>query len=214
VFGGSWGATLALAYAQTHPERVTQLVLRGIFLLRRWELEWFYQDPGGAAALYPDLWEHYVEPIPQAERGDMMAAYYRRLTSKNPAELSHAAKAWALWEAATSFLKQNSLYTAKLGQDTHSEAFSRIECHYFVNGGFLATPNQLIENVGRIRHIPAVIVQGRYDIVCPMRSAWELHRAWPEADLHIVADAGHSAFEPGNTHELVKATDRFASRSR
>ena len=214
VFGGSWGSTLALAYAQTHPECVTQLVLRGIFLLRRWELEWFYQDPGGAAALYPDLWEHYVEPIPEAERGDMMAAYYRRLTSANPAELSHAAKAWALWEAATSFLRQNSLYSAKLGQDTHSEAFSRIECHYFVNGGFLATPNQLIENVGRIRHIPAVIVQGRYDIVCPMRSAWELHRAWPEADLHIVADAGHSAFEPGNTHELIKATDRFASRSR
>lgn len=214
VFGGSWGSTLALAYAQTHPERATHLVLRGIFLLRRWELEWFYQDPGGAAALYPDLWEHYIEPIPPAERGDMMAAYYRRLTSDDPAELSRAAKAWALWEAATSFLRRNSLYTAKLGQDTHSEAFSRIECHYFVNGGFLATPNQLIENVGRIRHIPAVIVQGRYDIVCPLRSAWELHRAWPEAELHIVPDAGHSAFEPGNTHELIRATDRFASRSR
>jgi proline iminopeptidase len=214
VFGGSWGSTLALAYAQTHPARVTHLVLRGIFLLRRWELEWFYQDPGGAAALYPDLWEHYVEPIPAAERHDMMGAYYRRLTSKDPAELSRAAKAWALWEAATSFLRRNSLYTAKLGQDTHSEAFSRIECHYFVNGGFLATPNQLIENVGRIRHIPAVIVQGRYDIVCPMRSAWELHRAWPEADLRIVPDAGHSAFEAGNTHELIRATDRFASRSR
>jgi proline iminopeptidase len=214
VFGGSWGSTLALAYAQTHPERVTHLVLRGIFLLRRWELEWFYQDPGGAAALYPDLWEHYVEPIPQSERGDMMAAYYKRLTSNNRAELSQAAKAWALWEAATSFLRQNALYTAKLAQNTHSEAFSRIECHYFVNGGFLSTPNQLIENVGRIRHIPAVIVQGRYDIVCPMRSAWELHRAWPEADLRIVADAGHSAFEPGNTHELIRATDRFASRSR
>jgi proline iminopeptidase len=214
VFGGSWGSTLALAYAQSHPERVTHLVLRGIFLLRRWELEWFYQNPHGAAALYPDLWEHYIEPIPPEERGDMMGAYYRRLTSRDPAELSRAAKAWALWEAATSFLRRNSLYTAKLGQDTHSEAFSRIECHYFVNGGFLATPNQLIDNVGRIRHIPAVIVQGRYDIVCPMTSAWELHRAWPEADLHIVADAGHSAFEPGNTHELIRATDRFASRSR
>jgi proline iminopeptidase len=214
VFGGSWGSTLALAYAQTHPERATHLVLRGIFLLRRWELEWFYQNPGGAAALYPDLWEHYIEPIPQEERGDMMAAYYRRLTSDDPAVLSRAAKAWALWEAATSFLRRNSLYTAKLGQDTHSEAFSRIECHYFVNGGFLATPNQLVENVDRIRHIPAVIVQGRYDIVCPMKSAWELHRAWPEAELHIVAEAGHSAFEPGNTHELIKATDRFASRSR
>jgi proline iminopeptidase len=214
VFGGSWGSTLALAYAQNHPARVTHLVLRGIFLLRRWELEWFYQDPGGAAALYPDLWEHYVEPIPAAERHDMMGAYYRRLTSQDASELSRAAKAWALWEAATSFLRRNSLYTSKLAQDTHSEAFSRIECHYFVNGGFLATPNQLIENVGRIRHIPAVIVQGRYDIVCPMRSAWELHRAWPEADLRIVPDAGHSAFEAGNTHELIRATDRFASRSR
>ena len=214
VFGGSWGSTLGLAYAQTHPERVTHLVLRGIFLLRRWELEWFYQNPGGAAALYPDLWEHYIEPIPPEERGDMMAAYYRRLTSQDPSELSRAAKAWALWEAATSFLRRNSLYTAKLGQDTHSEAFSRIECHYFVNGGFLASPNQLIENVPRIRHITAVIVQGRYDIVCPMKSAWELHRAWPEAELQIVPDAGHSAFEPGNTHELIKATDRFASRSR
>jgi proline iminopeptidase len=214
VFGGSWGSTLGLAYAQTHPERVTHLVLRGIFLLRRWELEWFYQNPGGAAALYPDLWEHYIEPIPPEERGDMMAAYYRRLTSQDPSELSRAAKAWALWEAATSFLRRNSLYTAKLGQDTHSEAFSRIECHYFVNGGFLETPNQLIDNVGRIRHIPAVIVQGRYDIVCPTRSAWELHRAWPEAELHIVPDAGHSAFENGNTHELIKATERFATRSR
>jgi proline iminopeptidase len=214
VFGGSWGSTLALAYAETHPERVSHLVLRGIFLLRRWELEWFYQDPGGAAALYPDLWEHYVEPIPLEERSDMMAAYYRRLTSSNPAELSSAAKSWALWEAGTSFLRRNTLYNTKLGQDTHSEAFSRIECHYFVNAGFLSTPNQLIENVERIRHIPAVIVQGRYDVVCPMRSAWELHRAWPEAEFHCVPDAGHSAFEPGNTHELIKATERFASRSR
>ena len=214
VFGGSWGSTLALAYAQTHPQQVTQLVLRGIFLLRRWELEWFYQDPGGAGALYPDLWEHYVEPIPPEERSDMMGAYYRRLTSADPAVLSRAAKAWALWEAGTSFLRRNALYNTKLGQETHSEAFSRIECHYFVNAGFLATPNQLIENAASIRHIPGVIVQGRYDVVCPMKSAWELHRAWPEAELHIVPDAGHSAFEPGNTHELIKATDRFASRCR
>lgn len=214
VFGGSWGSTLALAYAQTHPQRVTHLVLRGIFLLRRSELEWFYQDPGGAAALFPDLWENYLGPIPPEERSDMMGAYYRRLTSADPAVLSQAAKAWALWEAGTSFLRRNSLYNMKLGQETHSEAFSRIECHYFVNAGFLATPNQLIENVGRIRHIPAVIVQGRYDVVCPMRSAWDLHRAWPEAELRIVPDAGHSAFEAGNTHELIRATDRFASHYR
>ena len=213
VFGGSWGSTLALAYAQTHPQRVTELVLRGIFLLRRWELEWFYQNPGGAAALYPDLWEHYVEAIPPAERSDMMRAYHKRLTSTDPDVLAAAARAWSIWEGATSFLRMNPGYVAKFRQDNYAAAFARIECHYFVNGGFLRTDNQLIEEVGRIRHIPAVIVQGRYDVVCPMKSAWDLHRAWPEATLRVSADAGHSAFEPGNLHELISATDRF-SRSR
>jgi proline iminopeptidase len=211
VFGGSWGSTLALAYAQTHPERVTELVLRGIFLLRRWELEWFYQSEVGTAALYPDLWKSYVEVIPKEERGDMIRAYYKRLTSENRAELERAATAWSIWESATSFLRLNENYIAKFGDPSFAAAFARIECHYFVNGGFLSTPNQLIENVDRIRHIPTVIVQGRYDIICPMRSAWELHLAWPEADLRIVPDAGHSAFEAGNTHELVEATDRFAA---
>lgn len=210
VFGGSWGSTLALAYAETHPERVTELVLRGIFLLRRWELEWFYQDERGAAMLYPDLWKNFVEVIPEAERADMMNAYYRRLTSGNRAKLERAASAWSIWESATSFLHLNPDYIAKFGDPSFAAAFARIECHYFVNGGFLSSPNQLIEKVDRIRHIPAVIVQGRYDIVCPMRSAWELHLAWPEADLRIVPDAGHSAFEPGNMHELVLATDRYA----
>ncbi len=213
VFGGSWGSTLALAYAETHPQRVTELVLRGIFLLRRWELEWFYQSPGGAAALYPDLWEHYVEPIPLSERSDMMHAYYTRLTSEDPGELASAARAWSIWEGATSFLRMNPGYVSKFDQDAYASAFARIECHYFVNGGFLRSDNQLIEEVGRIRHIPGVIVQGRYDVVCPMKSAWDLHRAWPEAALHISADAGHSAFEPSNLHELIRATDRF-SRSR
>lgn len=214
VFGGSWGSTLALAYAQTHPERVTELVLRGIFLLRRFELEWFYQDERGAAMLYPDLWAQYVEVIPPAERNDMMQAYYRRLTSSDKAELRRAAQAWSVWEGATSYMRLNANYVAKFGDAGFAAAFARIECHYFVNGGFLRTENELIENVARIRNIPAVIVQGRYDIVCPMRSAWELHRAWPEADLRIVPDAGHSAFEAGNTSELIGATDRFAASSR
>jgi proline iminopeptidase len=211
VFGGSWGSTLALAYAETHPERVTELVLRGIFLLRRSELEWFYQNPQGAASIYPDLWESYVEVIPEAERGDMMAAYYKRLTSPDPEVLRRAATAWSVWEGATSYLRMKTEYVEKFKEDAaFAAAFARIECHYFVNKGFLKSDNQLIEEVGRIRHIPAVIVQGRYDMVCPMRSAWDLHKAWPEADLRIVGEAGHSAFEPGITSELVTATDRFA----
>lgn len=213
VFGGSWGSTLGLAYAESHPDRVTELVLRGIFLLRRWEIEWFYQNPGGAAALYPDLWEEYVAPIPEAQRGDMVGAYYALLTSEDPQVLHRAAKAWSVWEGATSYLRLNPEYVAKFAADAYAAAFARIECHYFVNRAFFKTDNQLIENVGRIRNIPAVIVQGRYDVVCPMRSAWDLHRAWPEADLRIVPDAGHSAFEPGNIHELVTATDRFAKQS-
>lgn len=212
VFGGSWGSTLALAYAETHPDRVAALVLRGIFLLRRWELAWFYQDPHGTAAMFPDLWESYVETIPDAERGDMIAAYYKRLTGSDAQLMIRAARAWSVWEGATSFLRLNDDYVNRFHEDdAYSAAFARIECHYFVNRGFFRTDNQLIEEVGRIRHIPAVIVQGRYDVVCPLRSAWELHRAWPEADLRIIPDAGHSAFEAGTLHELVSATDRFAS---
>jgi proline iminopeptidase len=211
VFGGSWGSTLALAYSETHPERVTELVLRGIFLLRRWELEWFYQDPGGAGALYPDLWEHYVAPIPESERSDMMQAYYARLTSEDAEVRRRAAQSWSTWEGATSYLRTAPDYIAKLQKDRVAEAFARIECHYFVNRGFFRTDNQLLDDVHRIRHVPAVIVQGRYDVVCPMKSAWDLHRAWPEADLRIVPDAGHSAFERGNLHQLVLATDRFAA---
>jgi proline iminopeptidase len=210
VFGGSWGSTLALAYAETHPQRVTELVLRGIFLLRRWEIEWFYQNPGGAGALYPDLWERYVEPIPESERADMIGAYYKRLTSDDPKVLARAAQAWSIWEGATSFLRLNPGYVAKFQQDAYAAAFARIECHYFLNKGFFSSDAQLLENVGKIREIPSVIVQGRYDVICPMKSAWDLHRAWPEADLRIVPDAGHSAFEAGNIHELVSATDRFA----
>ena len=211
VFGGSWGSTLALSYAQTYPDRATELVLRGIFLLRKWEIDWFYQNPGGAAALYPDLWEHYISAIPEAQRSDMVRAYYERLTSDDPKVMRQAAKSWSVWEGATSFLRLNPDYVAKFQEDEYAAAFARIECHYFINNGFMRTPNQLIDNVGAIRKIPAVIVQGRYDVICPMKSAWDLHRAWPEADLRIVPDAGHSAFEPGNIHELVSATDKFTS---
>ena len=207
VFGGSWGSTLALAYAQSHPGCVSELVLRGIFMLRRSELEWFYQR--GCDALYPDAWERYLAAIPEVEHGDLMSAYHRRLTSADPAVQLAAARAWSVWEGSTSFLFPDPGHIAGSAEDQFALAFARIECHYFVNGGFFECDDQLLRNVGRIRDIPAVIVQGRYDVVCPMRSAWDLHRAWPEADLRIVADAGHSAFEAGITHELVSATDRF-----
>jgi proline iminopeptidase len=207
VFGGSWGSTLALAYAQAHPSRVSELVLRGIFLLRRWELEWFYQK--GCDAIYPDAWEAYVGHIPPGERADLIGAYYRRLTSPDHAVRLAAAKVWSTWEGATSYLYQNPDYIASTGADEFALAFARIECHYFVNGGFFERDDQLLRDAHKLKDIPAVIVQGRYDVVCPMRSAWDLHRAWPEADLRIVPDAGHSAFEAGNTHALIEATDRF-----
>ncbi len=212
VFGGSWGSTLALAYAQKHPGRVTELVLRGIFLLRRSELEWFYQSSEGAAALFPDLWEHYLAPIPEEERYDLMRAYYRRLTSTDARERNAAARAWSVWEGATSHLRSDPSYVAKMRETDYAAAFARIECHYFVNGGFLECDDQLLRDVPKIRHIPAVIVQGRYDVVCPMRSAWHLHRAWPGSELVIVPDAGHSAFEPGIARALRRATDKFARR--
>ena len=208
VFGGSWGSTLALAYAQTHPQRVTQLVLRGIFMLRRWELEWFYQT--GADAIFPDAWDDYLAAIPEVERGDLMSAYHRRLTSTDPAVQLEAAKAWSVWEGRTSYLFQDPNHVEASAADLFALAFARIECHYFVNGGFFDRDDQLLANAYRLKGIPAVIVQGRYDVVCPMRSAWDLHQVWPEADLRIVPDAGHSALEAGNTHELILATDRFA----
>ncbi|MCZ6809905.1 MAG: prolyl aminopeptidase [Proteobacteria bacterium] len=208
VFGGSWGSTLALAYSQTHPGRVTELVLRGIFMLRKKEIDWFYQK--GASELYPDLWQHYLKPIPKRERRDLLHAYYKRLTGDDPDVRLQAAKAWSVWEGATSYLVPNDKIAAAFGAGDLALSLARIECHYFVNGGFMEE-NQLIKNIDKIRNIPAVIVQGRYDVVCPCISAWELSQAWPEADLRIVPDAGHAAFEPGNVHELVMATDAFAT---
>ncbi|MEL6246860.1 MAG: prolyl aminopeptidase [Cyanobacteria bacterium J06554_6] len=208
VFGGSWGSTLALAYAQTHPERCDGLILRGIFMLRRKEIRWFYQE--GASYLFPDAWEHYLAPIPETERGDLISAYYQRLTSPDPAVRQTAAKAWSIWEASTSKLIADPDLIEKFSGDAFADAFARIECHYFIHGGFFSPDDQLLHNVHKIRHIPTIIVQGRYDVVCPMTSAWELHRAWPEAELVVVPDAGHSATEAGITAALVAATDRFA----
>jgi proline iminopeptidase len=210
VFGGSWGSTLALAYAETHPSRVTELVLRGIFMLRKAELDWFYEQGLGASALYPDLWEHFIAPIPPSERRGMMNAYYRRLTGNDRAAALEAAKAWSIWEGSTSFLLVDEDSLHRWGEPEFALAVARIECHYFVNQGFLKSENQLLDGVDRIRQIPAVIVQGRHDVVCPMFTAWDLHHAWPEAELRVVGDAGHSAFEPGITDELIRATDRFA----
>jgi proline iminopeptidase len=207
VFGGSWGSTLSLAYAQTHPERVRELVLRGIFLCRKKEIQWFYQE--GASAIYPDVWEEYVRIIPEAERGDFLTAYHRRLTSDDEAVRLEAARAWSIWEGSTSKLFPDADMIDHFGDAKFALAFARIECHYFMHNAFFDTDNYLIENIDKIRHIPAVIVQGRYDVVCPMMSAWELHRAWPEAELKITPDAGHSATEPGNISSLVEATDRF-----
>lgn len=209
VFGGSWGSTLALAYAETHPERVTELVLRGVFLLRREEIRWFYQD--GASWIFPDAWHDYNAHIPEAERGDLLRAYYRRLTSPDLEVQRAAAKVWSVWEGRTSCLIPNPELIARTAGDDFSLAFARIESHYFVNDGWLTRGRELLApaNVGKLRTIPGVIVQGRYDVVCPAKSAWDLHVAWPEADFRVVPGAGHAASEPGIVHELVSATDRF-----
>ena len=212
VFGGSWGSTLSLAYAEMHPETVSALVLRGIFMLRPKELIWFYQE--GASFLFPDAWEKYLEPIPESERGDLMSAYYRRLTGSDREAQLRAAKAWSVWEGTTSKLLPDPSMVGHFEQDDFAIAFARIECHYFVNKGFFKHPDQLLDGVPRIRHIPSVIVQGRYDVVCPMVSAWQLWRRWPEAALKIVPDAGHAASEPGTTSFLVEATDRFRNLPR
>jgi proline iminopeptidase len=209
VLGGSWGSTLALAYAQTHTERVTELVLRGIFMVREREIKWFYQD--GASMLFPDMWETFVAPIPVEERHDLVSAYYKRLTGENKAEQLACAKAWSHWEASTLALRQNPEVVASFGGDKFALAFGRIECHYFINNGFFARDGQLLADAHRLRNIPGVIVQGRYDVVTPMETAWALHKAWPEARFEMIPDAGHTATEPGTTDALIRATDQFAA---
>jgi len=204
---GSWGSALALAYAETHPGSVSELVLRGIFTLRRSELLWYYQE--GASRIFPDEWERFLGTIPEDEREDLVAAYYRRLTSDDERIRLTAARAWSTWEGSTSTLLPSQGLLERTAEAKFAEAFARIECHYFQNGGFFDRDGLLLERVDRIRHLPGIIVQGRYDVVCPVRSAWDLHRAWPEADLRIVPDAGHSAMEPGIMRELIGATERF-----
>ncbi len=207
VFGGSWGATLGLAYAEKHPERVTELILRGIFLLRQREVDWLYQE--GASRIFPDAWEPYRDAIPEAERSDFMTAYAKRLLSDDPAVNLPAAKAWSIWEGATSKLIPDPDFIASYGDEATTLAFARIECHYFLNKGWMSEA-QLLRDAHRLKDIPGAIIQGRYDMVCPMESAWALSRAWPGADLVIVPDAGHSAYDAGISRALVAATDRFA----
>lgn len=207
VFGGSWGSTLALAYSQTYPESCTGLILRGIFLGRPKEIFWLYQE--GTSKIFPDAWEEYLKPIPVAERHDLVKAYYQRLTSTDEKVQLEAARAWSIWEASTSKLIQDPNLMQSFSESNFAVAFARIECHYFINKCFLEDEEQLLKNVDKIRHIPGVIVQGRYDIVAPIVSAWELHRAWPEAEFIVVPDAGHSATEPGIKDALIRATDKF-----
>lgn len=209
VFGGSWGSTLSLTYAISHPDRVQALILRGIFLCRPSEIKWFYQE--GASHLFPDFWQTYRDLIPPQERGDFVKAYHKRLTSEDETVRLAAARTWSQWEMATSYLHVKREAVEDMEDPARALPFARIEAHYFINNAFFKTDNWLLENVGQIRHIPGVIVQGRYDVVCPATSAWELHRAWPESDLQIIPDAGHSAAEPGIRSALIKATDKFRS---
>jgi len=205
VFGGSWGSTLGLTYAITHTAAVKALILRGIFLCRPSELQWFYQQ--GASQIFPDLWETYKNYIPTEERHDFIAAYYKRLTDKNFDTRVVAAKIWSQWEAGTSRLKINQQAVQSFEDTKHALEFARIECHYFINKAFFPTDNYLLENISKIRHIPGWIVQGRYDIVCPAISAWQLHQAWPEADFTWAEDAGHSISENSIRHGVIKATE-------
>jgi proline iminopeptidase len=211
VFGGSWGSTLSLAYAISHPDRVAGLILRGIFLTRKKELQWFYQY--GACEIFPDTWERYRDEIPEGERHDFMTAYHKRLTSDDESVRLSAARAWSVWEGSTSKLFPSQELMDHWEGAHEALALARIECHYFMNKSFFPTDNYLLENVGKIRHIPTVIVQGRYDVVCPMTSAWDLKKCFPEADLQVIADAGHSMSEPGITSALVDAMDRIAEKA-
>jgi proline iminopeptidase len=207
VFGGSWGSTLALAYAEKHPETVLGLILRGIFLVRRSEINWFYQF--GASEIYPDAWEDFLKPIPESERDNLLEAYHKRLTSPDIKIQQEAAEAWSTWEGRTSKLIPSTDFISHYSGARFANAFARIENHYFINRGFFEEDGWLLKNVSRIAHIPAVIVQGRYDMPCPVRSAYDLAKAWPKAELQIIADAGHSAGEPGIMEALLNATDRF-----
>ena len=209
VFGGSWGSTLALTYAIMHTNKCKALILRGIFLLRHKELQWFYQE--GCSYLYPDIWANYINLIPPDERSNLIKAYYKRLTSENYETRITAAKAWATWESCTSKLIYNKKSLHHFDNEKVAEAFSRIECHYFINKGFFEYDGWILNNISKINHIPNVIIQGRYDVVCPMVSAWDLHKSWSNSNLIIIQDAGHSMLELGIQNKLIEYTDKFSS---
>ena len=205
VFGGSWGSTLALSYAIKNPNYCNNLILRGIFMLRKKELEWFYQN--GCSFIYPDAWEKYLDPIPENERSNLIQSYYEKLTSNDMNERIKAAKAWSIWEASTSKLIQSTSALHAFEDEKVAEAFARIECHYFINKGFFENDRWILDNVYKIKEIPTYIVQGRYDVVCPMKSEWDLHREYPEAKFEIIQDAGHSMLELGIQKKLIEITD-------
>lgn len=209
VFGGSWGSTLSLAYSQTYPNSCKGLILRGIFLVRKKEIDWFYQE--GANNIFPDRWESFLAPIPVKKRDNLMQAYYEILTGDDHSKKIEAAKAWSTWEGSTVRLMQDENFISDFSDEKFAEAFARIECHYFMNNCWFNSNNHLIENVDKIRHIPGVIIHGRYDIICPVVQAWDLHQAWPEADLHIIPDAGHSIFEEGIKDKILEYTEKFSS---
>ncbi len=211
VFGGSWGSTLALAYAQSHPDAVSEMILRGIFMLRKKELDWFYQD--GASNIFPDAWEKFIEPIEKSKRDDLISAYYEIFNGKDEDKKIEAAIAWSRWEGSTVNLSYNPEMVDSFSESEFALAFALIENHYFINKGFLSHEQQLIDNINIIRNIPATIIQGRYDVCTPISTAWELHKNWPEAELIITPFSGHSAFEKEITHELILATNKFASIS-
>ncbi len=208
VFGGSWGSTLALAYAQTYPEIVSELILRGIFTLTQREIRWFYQD--GCNLLFPDLWENYIRPIPMEERGDMIKAYYKRLTGDNKKVMYDCAKAWSGWEGSTITLYSNQEIIGRFMEEKFALSMARIECHYFINGGFFSEDGHLIKNASVLNNIPGVIVHGRYDVITPIETAWKLHKKWKESNLHIIPDAGHAVSEPGITDKLISATLKYS----
>ena len=211
VCGGSWGSTLALAYAVSHADRVSALVLRGIFTLRRQELDWYYQ--GGAGNLFPDEWERFISPIPRAERNNLISAYYQRLVGDDPGTRRECARAWSMWEGATINLLQRPAQIEHYGSDGYAEAFARIETHYFHHQGFFESDGWLLAQAHRVSHLPTTIIQGRYDVCTPMITAWDLHRALPEAVFEVIPDAGHAFDEPGIADALVRATDRYALSS-
>jgi len=208
VFGGSWGSTLSLAYSQTHPNSCKGLILRGIFLVRKKEIDWFYQE--GANNIFPDRWESFLAPISPDKRNNLLKAYYEILTGDDHSKKIEAAKAWSTWEGSTVRLLLDENFIGDFSDEKFAEAFARIECHYFMNNCWFDSDNYLIENIDKIRNIPTVIVHGRYDIICPVVQAWDLHKAWPEADFHIIPDAGHSIYEEGIKNKLIEYTDKYA----